>query len=206
MVLGRRPQARIRRNPADDSRPLQLLPRRRESRRVHRSLHRRNVRPRRARLAPRTAPHPLHSRSHSAPGRRARNHPLRMSAAMSSTSAASAEPSLSLPSPRTIQPAPSPPSPTSMPHSAFISSGTWSLMGVELDAPIATPRARELHFTNEGGCGGSTLLLRNLTGLWLLQECASPVGDRGPRLHLGRPHRRRRRSPALPLAHLSRRQ
>ena len=56
-------------------------------------------------------------------------------------------------------------------HSAFISSGTWSLMGVELDAPIATPRACQLHFTNEGGCNGSTLLLRNLTGLWLLQEC-----------------------------------
>jgi rhamnulokinase len=55
-------------------------------------------------------------------------------------------------------------------HSAFISSGTWSLMGVELDVPIATPRARQLHFTNEGGCGNSTLLLRNLTGLWLLQE------------------------------------
>jgi rhamnulokinase len=56
-------------------------------------------------------------------------------------------------------------------HSAFISSGTWSLMGVELEAPIATPRACQLHFTNEGGCGGSTLLLRNITGLWLLQEC-----------------------------------
>jgi len=56
-------------------------------------------------------------------------------------------------------------------RSAFISSGTWSLMGVELDAPITTPRARQLHFTNEGGCNGSTLLLRNLTGLWLLQEC-----------------------------------
>jgi len=56
-------------------------------------------------------------------------------------------------------------------HSAFISSGTWSLMGVELDAPVATQRARQLRFTNEGGCGNSTLLLRNLTGLWLLQEC-----------------------------------
>ena len=56
-------------------------------------------------------------------------------------------------------------------HSAFISSGTWSLMGVELDAPIASERARQLHFTNEGGCGGASLLLRNLTGLWLLQEC-----------------------------------
>jgi rhamnulokinase len=55
-------------------------------------------------------------------------------------------------------------------HSAFISSGTWSLMGMELEAPIATPRARALRFTNEGGCGNSTLLLRNLTGLWLLQE------------------------------------
>jgi len=57
------------------------------------------------------------------------------------------------------------------PHSAFISSGTWSLMGVELNTPIVTPRACQLHFTNEAGCNGSTLLLRNLPGLWLLQEC-----------------------------------
>lgn len=56
-------------------------------------------------------------------------------------------------------------------HSAFISSGTWSLMGVELDAPIATASARRLRFTNEGGCGGSTLLLRNITGLWIVQQC-----------------------------------
>jgi rhamnulokinase len=56
-------------------------------------------------------------------------------------------------------------------ESAFISSGTWSLMGVELDAPVTSERARELGFTNEGGCGGSTLLMRNLTGLWILQEC-----------------------------------
>lgn len=56
-------------------------------------------------------------------------------------------------------------------ESAFISSGTWSLMGVELDAPITTDRARELGFTNEGGCSGKTLLMRNITGLWILQEC-----------------------------------
>src|ERR1017187_1356453 len=56
-------------------------------------------------------------------------------------------------------------------ESAFISSGTWSLMGVELDAPVTSERARELGFTNEGGCGGSTLLMRNITGLWILQEC-----------------------------------
>ena len=56
-------------------------------------------------------------------------------------------------------------------RSAFISSGTWSLMGVELNAPITSELARALNFTNEGGCGGSTLLMRNITGLWILQEC-----------------------------------
>jgi rhamnulokinase len=55
--------------------------------------------------------------------------------------------------------------------SAFISSGTWSLMGVELDAPVTSEQARKLGFTNEGGCGGKTLLMRNMTGLWILQEC-----------------------------------
>jgi rhamnulokinase len=55
--------------------------------------------------------------------------------------------------------------------SAFISSGTWSLMGVELDLGIHTERAHEMGFTNEGGCAGKTLLMRNITGLWILQEC-----------------------------------
>ncbi len=55
--------------------------------------------------------------------------------------------------------------------SAFISSGTWSLMGVELEAPVTTEAARALGFTNEGGCAGKTLLMRNITGLWILQEC-----------------------------------
>ena len=56
-------------------------------------------------------------------------------------------------------------------RSAFISSGTWSLMGVELDSPVTSERALELGFTNEGGCAGKTLLMRNITGLWILQEC-----------------------------------
>jgi rhamnulokinase len=56
-------------------------------------------------------------------------------------------------------------------NSAFISSGTWSLMGVELRAPIISDQAYSLGFTNEGGVDGSILLLKNLTGLWLLQEC-----------------------------------
>jgi rhamnulokinase len=54
---------------------------------------------------------------------------------------------------------------------AFISSGTWSLLGTELVAPLVTPKARDLNFTNEGGVCGTTRLLKNITGLWLLQRC-----------------------------------
>ena len=54
---------------------------------------------------------------------------------------------------------------------AFISSGTWSLLGIELDAPIITTTARDLNFTNEGGVGGTIRLLKNISGLWLLQAC-----------------------------------
>ena len=54
---------------------------------------------------------------------------------------------------------------------AFLSSGTWSLLGTELSAPIITPRAMELDFTNEGGVCGTTRLLKNIGGLWLLQSC-----------------------------------
>jgi rhamnulokinase len=53
----------------------------------------------------------------------------------------------------------------------FISSGTWSLMGVEMDQPMITPRGLALNFANEGGLEGRFLFLKNLTGLWLLQEC-----------------------------------
>jgi rhamnulokinase len=54
---------------------------------------------------------------------------------------------------------------------AYLSSGTWSLMGVELDAPLINDKARELNFTNEIGFGGSVRLLKNIIGLWLVQEC-----------------------------------
>lgn len=56
-------------------------------------------------------------------------------------------------------------------HSAFISSGTWSLMGVEVDQPNTSELARRLHFTNEGSAAEGFLLLKNITGLWLLQQC-----------------------------------
>ncbi|HXA63670.1 MAG TPA: rhamnulokinase family protein [Bryobacteraceae bacterium] len=53
----------------------------------------------------------------------------------------------------------------------YISSGTWSLMGVELDAPVINEHAAVLNFTNEVGAGGKIRLLKNIAGLWLLQEC-----------------------------------
>jgi rhamnulokinase len=54
---------------------------------------------------------------------------------------------------------------------AFLSSGTWSLLGTELREPIITSRALALNFTNEGGVCGTTRLLKNIGGLWLLQSC-----------------------------------
>jgi rhamnulokinase len=55
---------------------------------------------------------------------------------------------------------------------AFISCGTWSLMGVERSRPLLTEAAREAGFTNEAGLDGTIRFLKNLTGLWVLQECA----------------------------------
>jgi rhamnulokinase len=54
---------------------------------------------------------------------------------------------------------------------AYISSGTWSLMGVELGAPLVTDQSLAYNFTNEGGVDGSTRFLKNIMGLWLVQEC-----------------------------------
>jgi sugar (pentulose or hexulose) kinase len=54
---------------------------------------------------------------------------------------------------------------------AFLSSGTWSLLGAEMPAPVITARAAALNFTNEGGVCGTTRLLKNIGGLWLLQAC-----------------------------------
>lgn len=54
---------------------------------------------------------------------------------------------------------------------AFISSGTWSLLGAECKEPACTEAARAAGFTNEVGFGGTIRLLKNLTGLWVLQEC-----------------------------------
>jgi rhamnulokinase len=54
---------------------------------------------------------------------------------------------------------------------AYISSGTWSLMGVEIGVPIITEDALKANFTNEGGVEGTFRFLKNIMGLWLLQQC-----------------------------------
>jgi rhamnulokinase len=56
-------------------------------------------------------------------------------------------------------------------ESVFISSGTWSLMGTEVAEPNTSEDARRLQFTNEGAASGGCLLLKNLAGLWVIQEC-----------------------------------
>lgn len=60
---------------------------------------------------------------------------------------------------------------SSSPDWCYISSGTWSLMGVEVPSPVINEKCLELNFTNEGGVGGSVRLLKNIGGLWLVQEC-----------------------------------
>jgi len=62
---------------------------------------------------------------------------------------------------------------------AFLSSGTWSLIGTELDQPIITDEAMRLNFTNEGGVYGTTRLLKNVMGLWMLQGCRNGWRARG---------------------------
>lgn len=65
---------------------------------------------------------------------------------------------------------------------AYISSGTWSLMGVEVNSAVLGQRAFELNFTNEGGVDGTYRLLKNIMGLWLVQECRRAYERRGKTL------------------------
>ncbi len=67
--------------------------------------------------------------------------------------------------------------PAAGPDFAYVSCGTWSLVGVELDAPVLTEASRRANFTNEAGVDGTVRYLRNVMGLWLLQECQRAWGD-----------------------------
>jgi rhamnulokinase len=66
-------------------------------------------------------------------------------------------------------PADEPPSPR--PEWCYVSLGTWALVGAELDRPLVTPECLARNFTNEAGIGGTTRLLKNVCGLWLVQQC-----------------------------------
>ncbi len=72
--------------------------------------------------------------------------------------------------------------PTSESDYAYISSGTWSLVGVEVPEPVITAQSLANNFTNEGGVGGHFRLLRNVMGLWLLQECRRAWAEQGQSL------------------------
>ena len=61
--------------------------------------------------------------------------------------------------------------PAQMPDFAYISSGTWSLVGLEIDRPILTQEALKANVTNEGGVYNTFRLLKNVMGLWILQQC-----------------------------------
>jgi rhamnulokinase len=65
------------------------------------------------------------------------------------------------------------------PGSVFISAGTWSLVGLEVHAPVITDAAFAANLTNEGGVGGTFRLLRNVTGLWLIHECRRVWAQKG---------------------------
>lgn len=61
--------------------------------------------------------------------------------------------------------------PAERPDWCYISLGTWALMGIEVPAPVVTDEVLALNFTNEGGVGNTIRLLKNICGLWLVQEC-----------------------------------
>ena len=63
---------------------------------------------------------------------------------------------------------------------AFISSGTWSLVGVERATPLLTGEAEAANFTNEGGAGGTIRFLKNVMGLWVLEGCRREWGSAAP--------------------------
>ena len=61
--------------------------------------------------------------------------------------------------------------PSARPDWCYVSLGTWALVGAELDRPLVTAECLARNFTNEGGVGGTTRLLKNVCGLWLVQQC-----------------------------------
>ncbi len=69
--------------------------------------------------------------------------------------------------------------PTRTPNYAYISSGTWSLFGVEVRQPILSAAAMDANFTNEGGAGGTFRPLKMVMGLWIIQQCRAAWRQQG---------------------------
>jgi rhamnulokinase len=90
-----------------------------------------------------------------------------------------------------------PTSRTGTPDWAYISSGTWSLMGVEMQNASLSARALELGLTNEGGVDGTYRLLRNIVGLWLVQQCKRAFEARGQKHSYAELARLAAKAPAL---------
>ena len=75
--------------------------------------------------------------------------------------------------------------PTQVPDFAYISSGTWSLVGLEVDQPLLRPEALAANVTNEGGVYGTYRLLKNVMGLWILQQCRATWTAAGDKFSYG---------------------
>ena len=81
---------------------------------------------------------------------------------------------------------------------AFISSGTWSLIGIESSEPFTGPKPFQLNFTNEGGAYGTIRFLKNVTGLWILESCRKEWQAQGDCLEYGELVRQMSLLPFLP--------
>ncbi len=69
--------------------------------------------------------------------------------------------------------------PATSKHFAYLSSGTWSLMGIEVVDPIINEKSRSYNFTNEGGINGTTRFIKNICGMWLLERCRGEWKENG---------------------------
>jgi len=86
---------------------------------------------------------------------------------------------------------------TGKPDWAYISSGTWSLMGAEVKQASLSARTQELNLTNEGGLDGTYRLLKNIMGLWLVQQCKRSFDARGRNYEYGQLAQMAAKAPAL---------
>ena len=81
---------------------------------------------------------------------------------------------------------------------AYLSSGTWSLMGIETPAPIINEDSTRLNFTNEGGIDGTTRFLKNITGMWILEQSRKVWAAEGRTYNYGEMEKMARSEAAFP--------